>query len=371
LERHNYMRTRLSVRSLLLAAAMITIPVALSGEIILSIGIAPPPLPVYEQTLCPGDGYIWTPGYWAYADEGYFWVPGTWAMAPQPGYLWTPGYWGWGENAYVFHQGYWGEHVGFYGGINYGFGYVGNGYEGGYWNNGAFFYNRSVNNVGHVTNVYEKTVVNVTVERVSYNGGSGGLSARPTAEEVVVEHERHVAPTSAQTQHVQAASTNRQLYQSENHGKPAIAATSKPGEFSAGVTPAKEASESHEPARNETAAAASRPATAVHPKELPAVERPAPNTGNPQLDKKYQQQQAKLTTQQTQERQKLQQKQDQDHQRQAQAKSGAASQQQLEQKHQQQTQQLAQRHEGQQKKLEQKQPAAHKTAAPPAEQKKA
>jgi hypothetical protein len=72
------------------------------AQIILSIGIAPPPLPVYEQPFCPTGGYIWTPGYWAYADEGYFWAPGTWALAPEPGLLWTPGYWGWGGGAFIF-----------------------------------------------------------------------------------------------------------------------------------------------------------------------------------------------------------------------------------------------------------------------------
>src|SRR5580698_6967716 len=113
---------------------MLVLPVSSSAGIILSIGIAPPPLPVYDQPLCPGDGYIWTPGYWAYDDgDGYFWVPGTWIEPPQVGFLWTPGYWGWGGNAFLFHEGYWGPQVGFYGGINYGFGYGGFGYEGGRW----------------------------------------------------------------------------------------------------------------------------------------------------------------------------------------------------------------------------------------------
>jgi hypothetical protein len=43
-----------------------------------------PELPVYEQPICPGDGYIWTPGYWAWDGE-YYWVPGTWVMAPKSG----------------------------------------------------------------------------------------------------------------------------------------------------------------------------------------------------------------------------------------------------------------------------------------------
>ncbi len=85
-----------------------------------SIRIAPPALPVYEQPICPGDGFMWTPGYWGYADGDYFWVPGTWVRAPFVGGLWTPGYWGWGGGLYAWHAGYWGRHIGFYGGVNYG-----------------------------------------------------------------------------------------------------------------------------------------------------------------------------------------------------------------------------------------------------------
>lgn len=115
----------------------------------ISITIAPPELPVYDQPVCPGDGYIWPPGYWACADDsdGYYWVPGTWVEAPEVGYLWTPGYWGWGGNAFFFHEGYWGTQVGLYGGVDYGYGYSGRGYEGGRWDNGHFAYNRSESNV--------------------------------------------------------------------------------------------------------------------------------------------------------------------------------------------------------------------------------
>jgi hypothetical protein len=371
-----------SVRSLLLTPPMLlapmilAIPVASSAQIILSIGIAPPPLPVYEQTVCPSAGYIWTPGYWAYAQEGYFWVPGTWEMAPEPGLLWTPGYWGWGDNAFVFNEGYWGAQVGFYGGIDYGFGYAGVGYQGGYWNNGAFFYNRSVNNVTNVTNitnVYNKTVIvnNVSVRNVSYNGGTGGVSARPTAEEEKATGEKHVARTSAQVQHVQTASTNKELYESANHGKPAIAATAKPGEFSGkGVVAAKAAAPSYKPvtARAPAPAIAKGAApAAAHASEIKPTERGAPNTGNPQLDKKYQQQQTKLNASQGQERQQLQKKQDQDHQKLTQTKASDATKQQVEQKHQQQTQQVAQKHEAQQQKLQVKQqPAPAAKKAPPA-----
>src|SRR5271163_3868640 len=70
-----------------------------------SVGIAPPELPVYVQPDCPVDGYLWQPGYWAYDDvDGYYWVPGVWIEPPEVGFLWTPGYWGWGGSAFFFHE---------------------------------------------------------------------------------------------------------------------------------------------------------------------------------------------------------------------------------------------------------------------------
>jgi hypothetical protein len=86
----------------------------------ISVGFAPPPLPVYEQPEIPGYGYLWTPGYWAWDSDvqDYYWVPGTWVRPPRFGLLWTPGYWGWRDGSYVFNSGYWGRDVGFYGGID-------------------------------------------------------------------------------------------------------------------------------------------------------------------------------------------------------------------------------------------------------------
>jgi hypothetical protein len=87
----------------------------------ISIDVAPPPLPVYDQPPIPEAGYIWTPGYWAWDDDtGYYWVPGTWVLPPEPALLWTPGYWGWNDGVYAFHEGYWSPEVGFYGGVSYG-----------------------------------------------------------------------------------------------------------------------------------------------------------------------------------------------------------------------------------------------------------
>ncbi len=138
------MRIAVAIRSLLFSFVLLAMSHAAFGQvgIGISVGFGPPALPIYEQPICPAEGYLWTPGYWAYDDgDGYYWVPGTWVQPPQVGFLWTPGYWGWGGSAFFFHEGYWGPHIGFYGGINYGFGYGGVGYEGGRWDGGHFSYN--------------------------------------------------------------------------------------------------------------------------------------------------------------------------------------------------------------------------------------
>lgn len=81
---------------LLVILALLMLPTASSAQFAVgvSVRIGPPVLPVYEQPICPGPSYLWTPGYWAYGPDGYYWVPGTWVVAPAPGLLWTPGYWG-------------------------------------------------------------------------------------------------------------------------------------------------------------------------------------------------------------------------------------------------------------------------------------
>src|SRR5580693_5449208 len=141
------MRTLLRARHLafvgLLIAFVVALPAASHAQVGVgvSITVAPPALPVYEQPPCPTEGFLWTPGYWAHGPDGYFWTPGLWVAPPHPGLLWTPGYWGFAGGAYGWHAGYWGPHVGFYGGINYGFGYGGVGFWGGRWEGGAFRYN--------------------------------------------------------------------------------------------------------------------------------------------------------------------------------------------------------------------------------------
>src|SRR5580658_8075737 len=223
--------------SLLLASAFSIFTIPSSAQFTLSVGIsirtAPPALPVYTQPPCPTDGFLWTPGYWAYDEvDGYYWVPGVWVRPAQPGYLWTPGYWGFAGGIYGWHGGYWGAHVGFYGGVNYGFGYGGVGFVGGEWRGGVFAYNSAVANFGrvNVTNVYEnRTIVTqntiVNSNHVSFNGGAG-IQAHASAMEMQAANEHHFEPTPNQLQHQNFAAQDRGQLASVNHGQPATPASS-------------------------------------------------------------------------------------------------------------------------------------------------
>jgi WXXGXW repeat (2 copies) len=208
---------------------------------------APPPLPTYDQPPVPEEGYVWIPGAWRWGPEGYFWVPGTWVAPPQVGFLWTPGYWAFSGAVYLFHPGHWGEHVGYYGGINYGHGYYGSGYVGGRWVNNTFQYNTTVTNVNvtNVHNVYRQTVVNnvnitnTNVTRVSYLGASG-THVQPTHAEAAAAHEPRMSPTQLQQQHHDTARITPQQNAARNQGRPPIAATPRANAYAEhGVTAAK------------------------------------------------------------------------------------------------------------------------------------
>ena len=115
------------------------------------------------------------------------------------------------------------------------------------------YYNRSVNNISttNITNVYNKTVINnVSVTRVSYNGGSGGVQAQPSAFDQQAARERHLAVTPVQAQHIQAARSNPVLRASQNNGRPPIAATARPAAFTgAGVVQATRGGAVHNPSQ--------------------------------------------------------------------------------------------------------------------------
>ena len=218
------MRLSRSIGSLLFVVLMLTFSAAAFAQIGIgiSVGFGPPALPVYDQPLCPGDGYIWTPGYWAWDNDGddYYWVPGTWVMAPEVGYPVDPAVVGMGRAMLSSStKAIWGPQVGFYGGINYGFGYFGQGYAGGRWQEITSIYNREVNNINvtNIRNVYNERVTINNENHVSYNG-HGGVEARPTPR----RKQRCTNVTSVRwerrLQHIQEARGNRELRASENHG---------------------------------------------------------------------------------------------------------------------------------------------------------
>jgi hypothetical protein len=184
---------------------------------------APPAIPDYQQPESPGDGYIWTPGYWAWTADGYEWVNGAWVAAPYTGALWTPGYWGYNDG-YFWNTGYWGPVVGYYGGINYGFGYFGIGFYGGYWGGGRFWYNRTYCNLGprfggyaysRPYSGYSGHAGGASFVRTSYNG-----AARPNA-----------AYTANRGSTINGSARASSFNQSANHGSYGGAAYNGAGNY--------------------------------------------------------------------------------------------------------------------------------------------
>src|SRR5215471_17767598 len=211
----------------LLFAAFLALPFATSfAQVTFSVGWAPPPLPVVVQPACPVAGYIWTPGYWGWDNyyNDYYWVPGVWVPPPRVGLLWTPGWWGWSNGAYAFNQGYWGPTVGFYGGVNYGYGYTGNGYWGGRWSGNTFQYNTAVTrvntNIVHNTYINNSFTRNVNASRASFNGPNGVNAQETAAEKAAGANAKKVGPTSQQLERQQEAGKDKNLKASVSKGNP-------------------------------------------------------------------------------------------------------------------------------------------------------
>jgi hypothetical protein len=287
------MKVRRLIQIFILSAVLLSFPLSSFGQISIgvAVNIAPPQLPVYAQPICPGPNYIWTPGYWAWNGYDYYWVPGTWIISPGVGLLWTPGYWGWGNGGYFWHAGYWGPHIGFYGGVNYGYGYFGRGYEGGYWRGNSFFYNSAVSHVNTtvIRNVYvNRTVINnVNVNnRVSYNGGRGGINERPSVQEQTAFNQRRMGPVNTQMTHERVAQQDRGNFFKANNGVPTHAALARPAanvnDFNRNSIPANGARPM--PPVNSNVRPVGRP---TQPQQPAPATRPAPvqtqRPGNPDI----------------------------------------------------------------------------------------
>jgi hypothetical protein len=232
-----FMRFLLSARWLLLALLLSIVSVSSHAGVLISVGFAPPALPVYEQPPCPEPGLMWTPGYWAYdqGHGGHYWVPGAWVPAPFEGALWTPPYWGWEHGHYIFHEGYWSRHVGYYGGVNYGFGYGGVGFSGGEWHGRDFAYNTAIVHVDrryfHHTFEDRRRVERGWVERdshVAFSGGPHGIHHDPGLDERIAEHEDHREMSDIQRYHIDAAHGDTNSFANHNGGHPTYGGVSKP-----------------------------------------------------------------------------------------------------------------------------------------------
>ena len=234
MRKHARLLVYVSAAALILGAAPISgfiAPAQAQVGVAITAGVAPPLLPIYAQPPIPGPGYLWIPGYWAWNGDEYYWVPGYWGTPPSVGLYWTPPYWAWVDGVYDFYPGYWGPTVGFYGGIDYGFGYTGVGYEGGFWRNNEFVYNRAVNNFGgaNIVNAYSRPVSNPD-NHVAFNGGKGGTIAKPAPAQIAARAHAK-APTAEQVRHQEMASRDPALRFKANHGQPAVAAMQRANEF--------------------------------------------------------------------------------------------------------------------------------------------
>lgn len=223
------------LRAIVAVAFLTVLPAPALAQLYVGIGInsPPPPIPVYTQPLLETPNLIWTPGYWAWGSGGYYWVPGTWVPAPSVGLMWTPGYWAFNNGAYYWTDGFWAPRVGFYGGINYDFGYFGIGFVGGQWSGNVFRYNTAVVNVDRrvVRNIYiDRTVINKTIidrDRISYNGGEGGVHWRATADQLALR-QRGIPPTTVQRENERYAAEDRDRLATVNGGRPLRAAVERP-----------------------------------------------------------------------------------------------------------------------------------------------
>jgi hypothetical protein len=212
---------------------------------------------------------------------------------PQPGFLWTPGYWGFSGGLYAFNAGYWGPTVGFYGGVNYGFGYGGSGFDGGRWQGGHFAYNTAVSRVNTtvIHNTYSQTAVDHGNNRTSFNGGPGGISARPSSAEASTarEHNQPASMPAAQqragsgsqaTAHpatVAASANNRSAEPQNRMATRAAPSTAKPEERQATGTRAApqqaqpQAQQTRQVAGNRSSAPASHPVQQQRPQATHAA----------------------------------------------------------------------------------------------------
>jgi len=222
---------RFRTARIVLALLLSLFPLRSFAGAIISVSLMPPPLPAYDQPPCPDQNLVWVPGYWAWNQRSYYWVPGAWVEPPFAGAMWTPGHWNWSHHPFTLYTwlgGYWSFHVGYYGGVNYGYGYGGYGYSGGVWHGSLFAYNLEIVRVDNrwVRETFRDPglVDRGYIERENhsgFNGGPGGVNYHISPEEQAVEHEKHWEPTGFQQQYESRFRDDQAYWYNTNHGQPA------------------------------------------------------------------------------------------------------------------------------------------------------
>src|SRR5580692_10368830 len=64
-------------RWLVLVALLSLVPATSHAGVFISVGFAPPVLPVYVQPPCPPPGLMWTPGRWGSGPDWHYWGSGA------------------------------------------------------------------------------------------------------------------------------------------------------------------------------------------------------------------------------------------------------------------------------------------------------
>lgn len=87
------------------AVAAITAPAV--AQIGIYIGRTPPPLRRESRGPMPGQGYVWTDGYWGVHNGRYVWVNGRWQRPPYEGAYYSHPHYDHYQQGWQMHEGHW------------------------------------------------------------------------------------------------------------------------------------------------------------------------------------------------------------------------------------------------------------------------
>ena len=192
----------------------------------ISVAVAPPALPVLAYRPNWISDHVWMPNDWVYGSENPQWIPGTWIML---GVLETPGYLGGAAVARVWRAGYGKADIRLQ---VTGLEQIVGEYDREYQPNGVFSYSPTLNKFSSNSLIkLDGNVSDTSLSAVRYSGGRGAITAQ----------EQPIPAPALQIQNQQAARTNHPPVAPSKRGKSAIAAIPKPGDFSHGVVPGKDA----------------------------------------------------------------------------------------------------------------------------------